>query len=148
MAFLESIRKQEVAKAERCATCRDPFPDDAYIEVHSATSLHLVLDKNSDTKYKVTNTPMGFKRLRGKTISSKAFFYEDEDGERKQNDAFCLCIICHDEIKRISLAEARLRNPKFKGNTPPPGILEEVTLFFVNRGRPMVHDIVNDSTET
>lgn len=139
MAFSERIRKLEIEKADGCAVCREPFPPGAYIEVHSATSLHLVLDKKSkDRRYIVTDPPLGHKILRGKSISARVFAL----WETKDNDAFCLCPVCHDELKRSSLAESKRRITDFSKNAPPPAILEEVTLFNIERRRRMVIDVI------
>ncbi len=144
MPFPESIRRKEVAKAKACAGCKEPFPPGAYIEAHSATSLHLVLDKKSkERRYIVTDPPRGHEILRGRTLNAKIFSF----GQTKDNDAFCLCPVCHDEIKRIALNELGSRNPEFKKYTLPPALSEEVTIFFVKRGRPMVYDQVNYDTE-
>lgn len=136
MPFPESIRRKEIERAVGCAVCKDPFPPGAYIEMHSATSLHLVLDKKSiDLRYIVTDPPLGHEILRGKSISAKVF----KLGDTRKHDGFCLCPVCHDELKRVALAEARHRNPNFKGNAPPPQVIEEVTLTMIKRGRPIVY---------
>lgn len=139
MAFPERVRRREIEKAAGCAVCKDPFPPGAYIEMHSATSLHLVRDKKSiQPRFIVTDPPLGHETLRGKSINARVF----KMGDTRQHDGFCLCPVCHDELKRVALAEARLRNPKFKGNAPPPEVIEEVTLTMIKRGRPIVYHLI------
>lgn len=142
MGFPESVRRKEIEKAAGCAVCKEAFPPDAYIELHSATSLHLVLDKKSKKpRFKVTDPPLGHKALKGKAISINAF----KMGDIRQHDGFCLCPVCHDELKLSALEEARQRDPNFKGNVPPPQVIEEVTLAMIKRGRRMVYHKVNSN---
>lgn len=136
MPFPEKIRIREVEAAYECEICREPIGNDGYVEVHSITSLHLVKSENNkSTKYLVTDTPKGHESLKGKKIEIGIH----EEGLVRGSDAVCLCPVCHDEIKRIALAESRRTNPNFSGNTPPPAILKEVTTFFVKRGRPIAN---------
>ncbi len=136
MPFPEHVRRKEIDLATHCAICRDPFPQGAYVEVHSATSLHLVsiLELNQ-RKFLVTDPPAGHEKLKGKALNSKVY----SQGEISNSDAICLCPACHDEIHRIALLEAR-RDQNFVGKAPPPQLLEEITLFFVGRGKPIVYD--------
>lgn len=140
MPFPESLRQRETEKATKCAICLEPAPEDAYLEAHSITSLHLVLDKDSGgNRYIVTDPPTGHEILRGRTISAKAYL-----NGQKDHDAVCICAECHDEIHRIALAEARL-DKNFRGKSPSPKILEEVTLFFIKRGKPLVYENINNT---
>lgn len=132
MPYPESIRQQEISKADSCAICREKLPKDAYIEVHSATSLHLVRDEETG-KYCVTDPPVGHEKLKGKLINWNVL-------RGRKTDGVCLCPVCHDEIHRIAREEAR-RNG-FSGNAPPPEVLEEVTLYFAQRGRPIADRVV------
>lgn len=142
MGFPESVRRKEIEKADGCAVCREPFPPDAYVELHSATGLHLVLDKKSNqTRFIVTDPPLGHKALKGKSLSARVF----KMGDTREHDGFCVCPECHDHLKLSALEEARQRDPKFKGNVPPPQINEEVTLAMVKRGKPMVYHKINSN---
>jgi hypothetical protein len=132
MAFSEQIRNQEAGEKFKCEVCGEPL---AYFELHSATSLHLVLTEvDGEKKYLVTDPPQGHEQLRGKVLSVKIF----SDGE-KNHDGFCLCPVCHDELHRIALSEAQF-DPDFKGNSPPPQLLLEVTLYFIARKKPIVYE--------
>lgn len=133
MPFPERIRQIELDKATSCSVCNDPFLPDDEIEVHSVTSLHLV---HKGGRYIVTDPPTGHEAIKGKTLALHAYSPE----EPKESDGICLHLRCHQEIHRIALTQAKLDDPKFSGNTPPPKLLEEVTLFFVNRKRRVVYE--------
>lgn len=120
-------------KATHCGICNDLFRPDSYRELHSETSLHL--ERKGD-KYLVTDPPKGHKFLKGKLVSLGVYRPEED----KVSDGVCLCVVCHDEIKRIALAESRYRDADFRGNTPTPKVLEEITNFFVNRKKPIVYE--------
>lgn len=140
MGFPERIRRREIEKAAGCAVCRQPFLPDSYIELHSATGLHLVLDEDSDqTRFIVTDPPQGHQYLKGRSISAKAY----KMGDRRRHDGFCVCPECHDGLKLKALDEARRRDPKFRGNVPPPQVMEDVTLEMVKRGKPIVFHKTN-----
>jgi hypothetical protein len=134
MPFPERIRQIEIEKSTNCGVCDNPFAPNEVVEVHSITSLHLVY---KDGKYVVTDPTAGHEALRGKAISSGVYSPE----ETKDSDGICLCGQCHDEIHRIALAEARL-DQNFIGNAPSPKMLEDVTLFFVNRKKPIIYENV------
>lgn len=140
MAFSENIRRKEIERANSCEICNDPFRPDSYIEVHSVTSLHL---ERRGNKYLVTDPTKGHEFLKGRLVDLNIY----KPGEEKLSDGVCLCPVCHDEIKRIALAESRYRNHDFKGNAPSPKVLEEVTMFFVDRKRPIVYDYIEAKSE-
>lgn len=133
MAFSERIRRIEIVKSSNCGVCNNPFNQDSEIEVHSITSLHLVY---KDARYVVTDPPVGHEAIKGKTLASHAYSPE----EIKDSDGVCLCVTCHQEIHRIALNQAKLDDSEFAGSTPPPKLLEVVTLFFVSRKRPIVYE--------
>lgn len=133
MPFPERVRQLEIERSENCGVCDKLFLPDDEIEVHSVTSLHLV---HKDGRYIVTDPPTGHEALRGRSLSPNAYSPE----ETKDSDGVCLCVTCHQEIHRIALTQAKLDDPEFSGNTPSPKLLEEITLFFVNRKRRVVYE--------
>lgn len=139
MPFPEAFKQKELDQADECGICTEPCPPGGYLEVHSATSLHLVLDENNPTKYVVTDPPPGHDILKGRKLSLRVY----PEGKTDRGDAVCLCPVCHDEIHRIALAEAKLLDKKFKGKIAPPKILHEATIHFATRKRPIVYDEVN-----
>lgn len=135
MPFPERIRRIESEKTNNCGVCNDPFLPKDEVEVHSITSLHLVY-KNG--RYVVTDPPTGHEAIRGKTLAPHAYSPE----EIKESDGIPLHVRCHQEIHRIALIQAKLDNTEFTGSTPPPKLLEEITLFYMNRKRPIVYENV------
>lgn len=119
----------------RCEACGTSWSDlessfgDSPIDVHSATSLHLVL-KNG--LYRVTSTPAGYEILKGRSLRPEKFLISGLPN--RENDAFCLCNRCHREVHRIALALTKRRLPWHKGRNSLPHILESVTLSFIFNG--------------
>lgn len=136
MPFPERIRRIESEKATNCGVCDDPFLPNDEIELHSITSLHLV---HKNGRYIVTDPPTGHEAIRGKTLALHAY----SPKEIKECDGIPLHKKCHQEIHRITLIQAKLDDSNFSGNTPTPKLLEEITLFYMNRKRPIVYENID-----
>ena len=108
-----------------------PGQTSASFEIHSATSLHLVRSSRYPDMCVVTSPPPDFKKMRGRLLPA-AMFRVFDDPER-DDDAFCLCLSCHDEIHKRAQVMTRVR-VKGSGKNAIPALLESVTLFFVRRG--------------
>ena len=134
MPFPERLRRTEIEKKQVCEICQNEDIHTDNLEIHSATSLHLVLaDVNGKQKYLITSTHKGHENLRGKTISTAIYM---PNGEPRESDAFCLCVDCHQEVHRIALERARKTDKNAK--IAPPKILAEVTHFYIDVGRPIL----------
>ena len=135
MAFPSRIIVELKKQVWHCEICHQYS---AYLEGHSASGLHIVAKKvGSKTIYQVYDTTLGHKGLEGRTVSEKmAKLYIIVEG--RDSDCLMVCPECHDELNRVALAEARLQDPDFEGNTPPVAILFGVTLTMYLRGKSMV----------
>lgn len=134
MPYPERIRRTEIEKTEKCVVCLEPAPKGEVLEVHSATSLHLELSEvKGELRYVVTSTHQGHEQLKGKALN--VGIYQPE-GKPEQNDAFCLCVDCHQEVHRVALAKTRLTDKDAK--IASPKVLMETTFFYVQIGRPLL----------
>jgi hypothetical protein len=130
--FPEAIRQKEVAKTEFCEICGEFLPADGYSEIHSATGLHLVVvNKGKGACYEITDPPSNLETLKGERVG--LYIYPYKSGQI--SDGVKLCFACHEEIHRVALLEAKRLNPGFTGNSAPPLVLKDVTLFFLKRKR-------------
>lgn len=128
--FPERIRRREIENALECEICREQVNEETYLEVHSVTSLHLVMNKDAkNPRYIVTDPPVGHEYLKGKDVNPDVY----KEGRERGSDAVCLCLTCHQEIHRFALKLSK--KVGFKGKNPPPQILEEVTRYFINKGQ-------------
>lgn len=129
MAFSESIIQRELAHTFNCSICDLPLTGGMPIEVHSISGLHLVMTDTASKEHR---------NLIGKT----RFLAGIPEDEEFLSDGVPLCLPCHQEINRIALEEAKLRNPGFRGQAPPTQILAEVTIFFMERHKPLSFEVV------
>ena len=140
MPFPERIRRTEIEKTEKCAVCLEPAPRGEVLEVHSATSLHLELNEvKGELRYVVTSTHKGHEQLKGKALNIGVY---QPDGKPEKNDAFCLCVDCHQEVHRVALAKTRLQDKDAK--IASPKILMDATFFYVQIGRPLLGRVENN----
>lgn len=134
MPFPEGLRRAEVEKTQKCEICQNEDIHKDNLEIHSATSLHLVLTEvNGEQKYLITSTHKGHENIKGKTISTGVY---QPNGKPEENDAFCLCVDCHQEVHRVALEKTRISDKKAK--IASPKILSEVTHFYISVGRPIL----------
>ncbi len=104
----------------------------ARFNIHSATSLHLVKDEVDSSSCVVTDPPEKFEFLKGKKLPIRGFrSFEME----REDDGFCLCHSCHQEIHTAALRITKLRIPDHKGKNPSPEILESVTICKIKLGK-------------
>lgn len=113
-----------------------------YLEGHSSSGLHLTVElENGQVNYRVYDACEGHKTLtRRKTVTKKMaeeFIFMDG----RLSDCIMCCPECHDELKRIALAQAKYEGPNFEGRVPPPSVMFRVTRDMVARGRPLVFDV-------
>lgn len=128
MPFPDRLKRQIVNGADSCEVCGDPLHPNA-AEAHSVTGLHC--EHLGNGKMIVHDPPQAHQILKGKSISEKIspFLARGTDG-------MAVCPCCHNEIHESALVEAQLSVPDFKGNLPPPEILVEVSLAYLERNRP------------
>lgn len=116
----------------RCEVCKKdvskvaPGQRSAPFEAHSATGFHFTRIGKDDC-FVATSVPEDY-HLKKSIFSFHAFVVLQIG---RDDDGFCICLICHDEIHRKALRETKKRFPNHKGNTSAPAILEEITLGLV-----------------
>ncbi len=138
MAFMSKLVEMALIRAKyACEACGADWYDlykglnDSPIDVHSATSLHLVRIPNTDY-FEVTSHPAGIKLLKGRPVNQRNFlFYEEFGGD---DDGFCLCNRCHKMVHVIAESESRkkIRNKDLRNAIP--SVLDEVTVKYILSG--------------
>lgn len=140
MAFPASLLKEMRRNIWYCEVCHDYSE---YLEGHSSSGLHITaqIDEDDTVRYRVYDACNGHKSLTERTNISKEmaehFIFMDD----RLTDCILCCPVCHDELKRIALEQARLEIPGFKGQVPPPEIMYRVTRDMVARGKPLVYGV-------
>lgn len=136
MAFEDNklIKLALIRAKYACEACKKDWydlfksPKDSPIDLHSATSLHLI--RVPDTVYfEVTSHPKGMKLMKGKLLRQDAFlFYKEFGGD---DDGFCLCNKCHRIVHAIAESESRkkIKNKNLKNAIP--SVLDEVTVRYI-----------------
>lgn len=141
MAFDSNIVQDGLIRARyACEACGRHWTElAAYSAVaplymHSASSLHLVLDIKKQM-YKATSVPPALRVLQGRYFRPESFrVYLEFD--RRADDGFSLCHKCHRAIHKIARAWTRglLRvgqDDALEYKNDAPNILEYVTVMYV-----------------
>lgn len=121
----------------RCEVCRRDVSEveesqtTASFEIHSLTSLHLVVVRESRNLCIVTDPPSRFEVLRGRLLPIRMFKIFQY---RRLDDGFCLCHKCHRKIHQVALKETKRKVPDFTGRNAIPTVLEMVSLYYIQRG--------------
>lgn len=140
MAFPASLIKEMRKSIWHCEVCHDYSE---YLEGHSSSGLHITAQKDEEgfLSYRVYDACNGHSSLtRRNHISQEMaehFIFMDD----RLSDCILCCPVCHDELKRIALEQARLEDPNFKGRVPPPEIMYRVTRDMVARGKRLVYEV-------
>lgn len=103
---------------------------DAPIDVHAASSLHVIRDKKTGL-FRVTSTPEGFAKLRNRLVRPEPFLVHHYG---RDDDGFCLCKECHTKVHAIALQITKSYLPYHKGRNSAPFILEQVTIIYIENG--------------
>ena len=123
MPFRENVITRALLRARwMCEACGKPIRVRAEAEIHSADTLHLDLHPVRPDRYVVTSPPPNHETMRGKSLPVFGFRVY---ALGRPDDAFCLCLSCHDKVH--ALADFRMTG----GRNAIPNVLEEVTIMFV-----------------
>ncbi|OGD84023.1 hypothetical protein A2572_00660 [Candidatus Collierbacteria bacterium RIFOXYD1_FULL_40_9] len=137
MAYYSYVVDRALIRARyRCEVCDAHWtdfpkvPGDAPIDVHSATSYHLMMFRKTGL-FKSISPPRGHSRMKGKLYRPSAFMFYQYFPDRL-DDAFCFCNSCHLTVHDKAEAESLV----FLGGVKElkndvPTILEYVTVMSV-----------------
>ncbi len=140
MAFPANLTEKMRELVWYCEVCGDYSQ---YLEGHSSSGLHLTLGlENGRINCQVYDACDGHKTLTRRRSVSQEMAREFIFMNGRLSDCVMCCPVCHDELKRIALAQAKLEDPKLEGQTPPPAVMFRVTRDMVIRGRPLVFGVI------
>ncbi len=139
MAYYSYIVDRALVRARyRCEACGKHWSDfpkvmgDAPIDLHSADTFHLLMQKNGF--YKVTSPPKGHEQMKGRLLRPEMFQVYTVMNKRP-DDAFCLCARCHITVHDMAevMSKDILGDDKDRKNAIP-SVLEYVTIMYVLSG--------------
>ncbi len=138
MAYTTTITERAIVRAGyKCEGCKTKWSDlpknerDSPIDAHSATTLHLVMDKKTGL-YKVTSPPDGHLRMKNRLLRPEGFLVYKL--LKREDDAFCFCNKCHKLVHVVSKKLSLARIPDKEKKNDIPFILEMATISLVLNG--------------
>ena len=112
---------KDVSKVEKTAT-QSPC------DIHSVTGLHLVRHKKQPSACIVTSPPASMMILRGRMLPVYGFVVFSLG---RDDDGFCLCQDCHNEVHTLALSITKDMLPSHTGMNSSPAVLELVSLTLI-----------------
>jgi len=139
MAFPSNMLSEMRELIWYCEVCGDYSE---YLEGHSSSGLHLSVEvENGQINCRVYDACEGHQTLKRRKSLSPEIAEEFIFMDGRLNDCVMCCPVCHDELKRIALTQAKYEDPSFSGRVPPPSVMFRVTRDMVIRGRRLVCDV-------
>ncbi len=135
MAFNDKLVQLALIRAKyACEACGKDWydlfksPKDSPIDLHSATSLHLIRIPET-VFFEVTSQPAGLVTMKNRPIKAESFLFYKEFG--RDDDGFCLCNKCHRMVHYIAEIESRKRIKNKNLKNAIPSVLDEVTVMYI-----------------
>ncbi len=129
------IDKALVAANYCCQACKrfwhdlKPLYGEMPLRGHSSTTMHAVRDERTGL-YKITSTPEGLNRMKGRILRPNAFYFQQIE---RETDAFMLCPRCHLRVHAIATFYSNFQGKTGNGKNAIPHVLEMVTWEFADR---------------